>query len=109
VLYQGYTFDAAGNVTQSTTNVPTLPKKPNGDYDFELLNKKMLEIKKLPAAATESKVIVNAAPTITYEVVVQVLDACRGKAIEKPDPADATKKIEVFEGFGDVLLSAGVN
>ena len=109
VLYQGYTFDAAGNVNQTTTQVPTLPKKPNGEYDYELLAKKMMEIKKLPVAANQSKVIVNAAPTITYEIVVQVLDACRGKAIEKPDPSDPNKKIEAFEGFGDVLLSAGVN
>jgi biopolymer transport protein ExbD len=109
VLYQGYSFDAAGNLMQAPGNVlPTIPKKGN-DYDFELLQKKMLEIKKTPTAAGETKVIVNANPNIVYETVVAVLDACRGKLVPKPDPANPGKMLEAYEGFGDVLLSAGVN
>jgi len=109
VLYQGDSFAPDGNIVRSGQQVlPTIPKKGN-DYDYELLNKRMLEIKKLPVAATETKVIVNANATIIYEHVVQTLDACRGKAVEKPDPANPGKMIESFEGFGDVLLSAGVN
>jgi hypothetical protein len=69
----------------------------------------MIEIKKTPTAANETKVIVNANPNILYDTVVQVLDACRGKMIEKPDSANPGKTLETFEGFGDVLLSAGVN
>ena len=39
----------------------------------------MHEIKSSPTAQGETKVIVNANPDIIYEVVVQALDACRGK------------------------------
>lgn len=110
VLYQGFSFDPAGNLVQPPGNVlPTIPKKPNGDYDYELLNKKMLEIKRTPTAAGETKVIVNANPDILYDTVVQVLDACRGKPKLKPDPNNPGKTVEAYEGFGDVLLSAGVN
>jgi biopolymer transport protein ExbD len=109
VLYQNFSFDAAGNLTQPSQELPTVPKKPNGDYDYELLNKKMLEIRRSPAAAGESKVLVNANPNIIYDILVQTLDACRGKATQKPDPANPGKTLEVFEGFGDVSLMAGVN
>jgi biopolymer transport protein ExbD len=110
VLYQGFSFDASGGLQQPANMViPTIPKKPTGEYDYDLLNKKMLEIKKAPTAAGETKVIVNANPDIKYETVVQVLDACRGKATIKPDPANPGKTLETYEGFGDVLLSAGVN
>ncbi len=109
VLYQGFSFDAAGNLQQPTQSIPTIPKTAAGEWDYDLLNKKMLEIKKIPSASGETKVILNANPNIAYEVVVAVLDACRGKITDKPDPADPTKSMETFEGFGDVLLSAGVN
>jgi biopolymer transport protein ExbD len=110
VLYQGFSFDGAGGLVQPPGNVlPTIPKNAKGEFDYELLNKKMLEIKKSPSAAGETKVIVNANPDIVYETVVQVLDACRGKALVKPDPANPGKTFETYEGFGDVLLSAGVN
>jgi biopolymer transport protein ExbD len=110
VLYQGFSFDGAGNLVQPAgTALPTIPKKATGEFDYELLNKKMMEIKKSPSAAGETKVIVNANANILYEAVVQVLDACRGKQVLKPDPSAPGKNIEGYEGFGDVLLSAGVN
>lgn len=109
VLYQGFSFDAAGNLQQpEAMNLPTIPKK-GADFDFETLNKKMLEIKRAPTAAGETKVIVNANPNIIYDHLVQTLDACRGKMVLKDDPKDPSKKIETYEGFSDVLLSAGVN
>jgi biopolymer transport protein ExbD len=109
VLYQGFSFDGAGNLVQTSTTLPTIPMRADGKYDLETLAKKMIEIKKVPTAAGETKVIINANPTIVYEHVVATLDACRGKLIEKPDPANPGKMLETFEGFGDVLLSAGVN
>jgi biopolymer transport protein ExbD len=108
VLYQGFSFDGSGNLVQTTTTLPTIPKQGE-EYDYAGLAQKMLEIKRSPAAAGETKIIVNANPTIVYDVVVQVLDACRGKLVEKTSPTDPSKKIEEFEGFADVLLSAGVN
>jgi biopolymer transport protein TolR len=110
VLYQGFSFDGAGNLVNPPGNVlPTIPKKGDGTYDYELLAKKMIEIKGTPTAAGETKVIINANPNILYESVVATLDACRGKLIPKNDPANPGKFLETWEGFGDVLLSAGVN
>jgi biopolymer transport protein ExbD len=108
VLYEGFSFDATGNLTQTSQTIPTIPKKGN-DFDYDLLAKKMQEIKNSPTAQGETKVIVNANKEIIYEVVVATLDACRGKLIEKPDPANPGKVLETYERFGDVLLSAGVN
>jgi biopolymer transport protein TolR len=109
VLYQGFSFDGAGNLEQSGDVLPTIPKKSDGSFDYELLAKKMKEIKATPTAAAETKVIINANPNIIYEVVVSALDACRGKLLPKPDPEHPGKMLENWEGFGDVLLSAGVN
>ena len=69
----------------------------------------MAQIKATPTAKNETKVIVNANPNITYDVVVQVLDACRGKHLPVPDPDHPGKMMEGYERFGDVLLSAGLN
>ena len=69
----------------------------------------MLEIKNTPTAKNETKLIVNPNSDITYDIVVQALDACRGKLITKPDPTNPAKQIETFEGFPDVVFSAGVN
>jgi hypothetical protein len=88
--------------------LPTVPKK-GADFDYEGLARSMQQIKNSPTAQGETKVIVNANPNITYEVVVQVLDACRGKLTPKPDPEHPGKMVEAYERFGDVLLSAGLN
>jgi len=110
VLYSGFSFDAAGNLVQPPgATLPTIPKKADGNFDFDLLAKKMLEIKRTPTAQGETRVIINANPNIIYENVVAVLDACRGKLAPKPDPDHPGKMLESYEGFGDVLLSAGVN
>ncbi len=110
VLYQGFAFDSAGNLQNNASqNLPTIPKKPTGEFDTELLAKKMIEIKKAPAAAGETKVIINANPQIIYQDVVAALDACRGKLTLTPDPASPNKVTESYEGFPDVVLSAGVN
>lgn len=111
VLYQGFSFDKDGNLQQPTTTLPTIPKKGPAitDFDYETLGKKMLEIKASPTAKTETKLIVNPNADITYEVIVQALDACRGKLITKADPANPGKQLETFEGFPDVVFSAGVN
>jgi biopolymer transport protein ExbD len=110
VLYAGFSFDAAGNLQQPAgATLPTIPKKATGEYDYDLLAKKMQEIKNSPTAQTESKVFINANANITYEVVIGVLDACRGKLMPKPDPDHPGKMVEAYERFGDVLLSAGLN
>ncbi|HEY2746364.1 MAG TPA: biopolymer transporter ExbD [Polyangia bacterium] len=110
VLYQGQTIDAAGNLTQPSAGatLPTIPKKGN-EFDYEGLARTMAMIKASPTARNETKVIVNANPDVIYDVIVQVLDACRGKSMSVPDPDHPGKMMEGYERFGDVLLSAGLN
>jgi biopolymer transport protein TolR len=110
VLYQGQTIEASGNISPAPAGatLPTIPKK-GAEFDYEGLGKLMAQIKATPTAKNETKVIVNANPDIVYEVVVQVLDACRGKAMPVPDPDHPGKMMEGYERFGDVLLSAGLN
>ena len=109
VLHEGFSFDKAGLLVDPTQKIPTLPKKPTGEYDFELLAQKMAEIKQVPQANEETKVILNASPNIIYEHVIATMDACRGKLVEKDDPANPGKKLETYERFSDVLLAAGIN
>src|SRR5262249_40525933 len=46
VLYQGFAFDSAGNLVQpAAATLPTIPAKADGKLDFDLLAKKMREIK----------------------------------------------------------------
>ncbi len=108
VLHQGFSIDAAGNIVDGGGGIPSIPKK-GADYDYEGLKTAMFNLKKSPQGSQESQVTINANPGIIYEVIVQVLDNCRGKAILKDDPANPGKKIAAYEGFGDVLLSAGIN
>jgi biopolymer transport protein TolR len=109
-LEKNYKLDASGNITDNTGGIPTIPKINNGkDYDYDTLTKKILEIKKLPIARDETKLIINANPDIIYEAVVATMDAARGKVVLKDDPDEPNKKIEMYEGFSDVLFSAGVN
>jgi biopolymer transport protein TolR len=110
VLYQGQAIDATGNLTAAPNGpvLPTIPKKGN-DYDYDALTKLMAQIKSSPAAKNETKVIVNANADVIYDVIVQVLDACRGKSVPVADPDHPGKMMEGYERFGDVLLSAGLN
>ncbi len=92
---KGFTVAASGAVLYENDvpgRVPTIPKK-GGEYDYNALTKKMRQIK--DQFDGETKVIINANPDITYEVVVAAMDATR---------QDGAKTM-----FPDVLLSAGVN
>ncbi|MGZ3442800.1 MAG: hypothetical protein ACXVDD_24935, partial [Polyangia bacterium] len=110
VLYQGQTIEASGNISPAPAGatLPTIPKKGN-DFDYDGLAHTMAQIKATPTAKNETKVIVNANPDVVYDVIVQVLDACRGKTVPVPDPDHPGKMMEGYERFGDVLLSAGLN
>jgi biopolymer transport protein TolR len=93
-LFQGFSFDPSGSLKNDGTALPTIPKK-GAEYDYDFLARKMQEIKNVPDAKDETKVIVNADPAIPYEIVVNTMDACRN---------NGPKLL-----FPDVLLSAGVN
>jgi len=97
---QGFTIAGSGGVLgqeQADPNAqkgPTVPKRPDGKYDWNGLTKKSVEIK--DAFPEETKVIINAEPDITYEFLVRTMDASR----ETPDHRDL---------FPDVILSAGIS
>ena len=97
---KGVTIAASGAVLYQDNvpgKVPTIPKIPGDkgvlENNYAALTKKMREIK--DQFGDETKVIINANPDITYEIVVATMDAIR---------ADGPKTL-----FPDVLLAAGVN
>ena len=57
------------------SGAPTIPLLADGKYDFANLTRKMVDIKK--RFPSESRVILVADPKITYETVVQTMDAIR--------------------------------
>jgi biopolymer transport protein TolR len=67
----GFTVAASGGV------LPMIPKLPNGQYDYNSLTAKLLEIKGAPDNKEETKANFNADATIAYDVVVATLDAMR--------------------------------
>ena len=81
-------------VAGSGAVIPPIPKLPNGQYDFDGLNNKLIEIKK-EIAHGETKATFNADSYIPYELVVKTLDAMRedkqGKAL-----------------FPDIIFAAGI-
>lgn len=85
----GFTVAASGGV------LPVIPKLPNGQYDYAVLTKRLLEIKSSPDNASETKVNFNADASTSYDIVVATLDAMR---------QDEGGKIL----FPDVAFSAGI-
>lgn len=97
VTDQGFTVAGTGAVLGGGESGdeagPTIPKTPDGEYDYEALTAKLAEIK--DAFPDEEQVIINAEPDIKYEILVKVMDASR----ETPDNRLL---------FPKVVLSAGV-
>ena len=57
--------------------LPTIPKLPNGQYDYKTLTTKLKEIKSNPDNAEETKATFNADANIPYDIVIATLDAMR--------------------------------
>src|SRR3954453_20649884 len=70
VAANGFIIGGSGAV------IPPLPKAPNGQYDFDALTNKLVEIKR-DIAPGETKATFNADGYIPYETVVKTLDAMR--------------------------------
>jgi biopolymer transport protein ExbD len=83
----GFIVAASGGV------LPTIPRKPDGQYDYKALTDKLLEIKK--EYPNETKATFNADPEIPYTFVVETLDAMREDPGQKPL-------------FPDIVFSAGI-
>ncbi|MCI0571160.1 MAG: biopolymer transporter ExbD [Myxococcaceae bacterium] len=67
--------------TEGGGRAPTLPRRADGSYDLPGLTQKMVSIK--DAFPGESAIILVAEPDVSYETLVQVMDAVR----ETPGPA----------------------
>ena len=86
----GVTTDPKAPPPDPKTASPTIPLGGDGKYDYYALTRKMVDIKdKFP---NESRVILMADPKISYEVVIQTMDAIR---------EDGPKRL-----FYDVVLGA---
>ena len=84
---QGFYVAGAGGVLGPQTGavnpqeiLPTLPKHPDGSYDYAGLTAQLVGVKK--EFPTETKVIIGAEADIPYEVLVGTMDAVR----ESPPP-----------------------
>ena len=82
-----------GEATAGTEGEPTVPKKGDGTYDTAALTAKMVQIK--TAFPSESKVIVGAEADISYETLIDTMDAIR-------ETGSGERKIL----FSDVTLAA---
>ena len=83
----------AGEATAGIEGEPTVPKKADGTYDTAALTAKMVQIK--AAFPSESKVIVGAEADISYETLIDTMDAIR-------ETGSGERKIL----FSDVTLAA---
>jgi biopolymer transport protein TolR len=81
-------------VAGSGAVIRPIPKLPNGQYDFDGLNNKLIEIKK-EIAHGETKATFNADSYVPYEMVVKTLDAMREDKQGKPL-------------FPDIVFAAGI-
>ena len=75
--------------------LPVIPKLASGKYDYKTLNEKLMEFKAIPENAGETKATFNADAQISYDIVVETLDAMR--------ETSAGKLL-----FPDVVFSAGI-
>jgi biopolymer transport protein ExbD len=64
-----------GQPAAGTEGEPTVPKRSDGTYDYAALNGKMVQIK--AAFPSETKVIVGAEADISYETLIETMDAIR--------------------------------
>jgi biopolymer transport protein ExbD len=98
---RGFYISSALAVLQNEEGAgPTIPKKEDGSYDYELLSQKLYEVKQKAAEAfpDAESIIVQAEKDISYQILVNTMDAAR--AIRIGD--------QLIDLFPVVSLSAGV-
>ena len=69
ITAQGFTWAGVGGV------LPPIPKKPGGEYDFEALQQKAIELKR--QYLDERQIIIAAEPEIRYEILIKTMDVLR--------------------------------
>jgi biopolymer transport protein TolR len=85
----GFIVGASGGI------LPTIPRLPDGKYDYKALTAKLMEIKADPQNTDETKATFNADAMTPYDIVVETLDAMR---------EDAKGKLL----FPDIVFAAGI-
>lgn len=100
ITEKGFYIGGAGAILQERAGEPTIPKKPDGEYDYQALNDKLWEIKK--EYPNEWTVIVLPEDGIKYEVIIKVMDASRERWIEENG-----KKVKKYL-FPNVAIAAGI-
>lgn len=76
---------------------PTIPLK-DGTYDYAQLTAKLVEIKQ--QFPNETQVILSADPDVSYDTLIQTMDACREQVVKQADGSSERKLL-----FFDVSLS----
>ena len=79
---------------------PSIPKKPDGSYDFEALSRMLLEIKQKAEGKFPDleNIIIQAEPDVDYQTLVSTMDASRSIKLENG-------RLPLFP---QVSLSAGI-
>ncbi len=79
---------------------PAIPVNTNGEYDLPGLSQKLFEIKQKAGTnfADPEAVVIQAEPSISYQILVSTMDAARGLRIDG-------KTVTLFP---NVALSAGI-
>lgn len=97
---KGFYIGGAGAILQQKAGEPTIPKKPDGEYDYQALNDKLWEIKQ--NYPNEWTTIILPEDQIEYQVIIKTMDAAREKWIEENG-----KKIKKYL-FPNIAIAAGI-
>ncbi len=97
---RGFYVGGAGAILGARVGEPTIPKKPNGEYDFVALNDKLWEIKqKYPEEWT---VIILPEDSIDYQTIIKTMDAARERWVNENG-----KRIKKYL-FPNIAIAAGI-
>ncbi|MBN2013031.1 biopolymer transporter ExbD [candidate division KSB1 bacterium] len=79
---------------------PSIPKKEDGEYDYDELSRQLLELKRkaINRFPDTEKIVIQAEPEIQYQILVGTMDAARNISVDD----------KMFTLFPDVSLSAGI-
>lgn len=80
VSHDGITIGNAATILaneEGTSEGPTIPKNPDGTYNYELLKTKLIDIKKKIVGkgyVDEDRAVITASADIEYQVIIDVMD-----------------------------------
>ncbi len=97
---RGFYISSALAVLRGVDGGPTIPKKPNDEYDFDQLSQQLYEVKQKAGNLfpdTEA-IVIQADKHIRYQTLVDTMDAARGLRVDG-------KTVVLFP---NVALSAGI-